>query len=71
MKQSIVDFHQDEEGNWVAKLVCGHNQHLRHQPPWQNRPWVLTEKGRQRELGALLDCKKCEEQAPRDWFENS
>ncbi|MFB8831117.1 DUF3565 domain-containing protein [Azotobacter sp. CWF10] len=24
----------------MAVLSCGHTQHLRHQPPWQNRPWV-------------------------------
>jgi hypothetical protein len=25
----------------VAELSCGHTQHLRHQPPWQSRAWVL------------------------------
>lgn len=31
-QQPIVGFHQDEEGDWVASLACGHNQHVRHNP---------------------------------------
>lgn len=30
LPQSIIGFHQDEEGHWVAELACGHNQHVRH-----------------------------------------
>ena len=37
----LLGFHQDEDGHWVAELSCGHTQHLRHQPPWQNRAWVM------------------------------
>ncbi|EPN68410.1 hypothetical protein A245_03798, partial [Pseudomonas syringae pv. actinidiae ICMP 19096] len=29
-------------------LSCGHTQHLRHQPPWQSRAWVLDPVQRQR-----------------------
>lgn len=61
MQQAIVGFHLDEEGHWVADLACGHGQHVRHDPPWQNRPWVLTEQGRKEKLGGMLECKKCEE----------
>jgi len=67
MKQPIVGFHKDEEGHWVAQLSCGHGQHVRHNPPWRNRPWVLTPAGRERHIGAKLECKKCEEGSPRDW----
>ena len=42
MKRAITGFHQDDEGHWVADLVCGHTQHVRHNPPLSNRPWVLT-----------------------------
>jgi len=35
-------FHQDEDSDWVAALECGHSQHVRHDPPWMERPWVLT-----------------------------
>jgi hypothetical protein len=38
MQQPIVGFHQDDVGDWVADLACGHTQHIRHQPPWVNRP---------------------------------
>lgn len=61
MQQAIVSFHLDEQGHWVAELACGHGQHVRHDPPWQNRPWVLTEQGRKKKLGMMLECKKCEE----------
>ncbi len=61
MNRKITGFHRDEEGHWVAELECGHAQHVRHDPPWINRPWVTTEEGRARTLGAELDCKRCEE----------
>ena len=61
MQQSIIGYHQDEEGHWVADLRCGHGQHVRHQPPMTSRPWVLTEEGRQVFIGPELNCKKCEE----------
>ncbi|MET0349673.1 MAG: DUF3565 domain-containing protein, partial [Rhizobacter sp.] len=41
MDQPITGFHQDDEQHWVAQLACGHNQHVRHDPPWQLRPWVI------------------------------
>ena len=61
MKRKIRNFHQDELGDWVAELECGHMQHVRHDPPWQERPWVVTAAGRQSRIGMELDCKKCEE----------
>lgn len=65
--QPIVGYHLDDAGDWVAELACGHNQHVRHDPPWQNRPWVVTPEGRASKLGCVLDCRKCEQGAPRDW----
>lgn len=55
----IIGFHQDEERHWVAELACGHCQHVRHQPPWINRPWVMTAEGRAQALGQTLPCKLC------------
>lgn len=71
MKQPIIGFHCDEQGHWVAELACGHNQHVRHNPPWQNRPWVINEAGRRRHLGRTLNCKKCDAGAPRDRLDES
>ncbi len=66
MKQPIVGYHKDEEDHWVAQLGCGHNQHVRHDPPWMNRPWVTSAEGREFKLGFELDCKKCDQGAPAD-----
>ncbi len=60
MQQPIVAFHQDDAGNWIADLACGHSQHLRHQPPWQLRPWVTTAEGRTARLGTHLNCPLCD-----------
>ena len=62
MQQTIIDFHLDDEQHWVAQLACGHNQHVHHTPPWQNRPWVLTEDGRNEKLGMMLECKVCHQE---------
>jgi hypothetical protein len=59
VSRKIVGFHLDEEGHWVAELECGHGQHVRHDPPWQLRPWVLTPEGRAKFIGVELQCKKC------------
>lgn len=56
----VLDFHQDEDGHWVADLSCGHTQHLRHQPPWQNRAWVLDSEQRHRQLGQAFACGWCQ-----------
>ncbi|WPB76588.1 DUF3565 domain-containing protein [Archangium violaceum] len=63
MKQPITGFHLDEENHWVADLACGHRQHMRHDPPWMERPWILTEEGRRSRLGIELECKRCDEAA--------
>jgi hypothetical protein len=63
MQRKIVGYHQDDEQHWVADLECGHAQHVRHNPPWVNRPWVVSPHGRRRHLGRLLDCKHCDHQA--------
>lgn len=59
MARRIVGFEQDSEGHWVAQLECGHGQHVRHNPPWINRPWVVTPEGRAQAIGRTLDCAKC------------
>lgn len=60
MQRRIVGYHQDEEGHWVVELECGHSQHVRHNPPWSNRPWVTTPQGRASQLGEVLECRLCE-----------
>lgn len=60
MERRIIGYHMDEAGDWVAELECGHEQHVRHDPPWQNRPWVMTEAGRAKFLGSDLNCRLCD-----------
>jgi hypothetical protein len=66
LKRKIIDFHKDEHDDWVADLECGHKQHVRHNPPWQDRPWIVTPEGRMTRIGAELDCKHCDEQESED-----
>lgn len=65
MERRIVGFHQDDFGDWIAELDCGHTQHVRHDPPWQVRAWVVTPEGRRRFLGATLHCVACDRSSPR------
>lgn len=60
--RKIVGFHQDEHADWVAELLCGHTQHVRHNPPWSLRPWVINVVGRNEHLGMLLPCRKCQQE---------
>ncbi|HRD75573.1 MAG TPA: DUF3565 domain-containing protein [Hyphomicrobiaceae bacterium] len=57
--QAIAGFVQDEEGHWVALLACGHRQHMRHVPPFIERPWVATEQGRVAKFGTAIPCSLC------------
>jgi hypothetical protein len=56
---AITGFHQDEQEDWVADLSCGHGLHMRHNPPWLVREWVLTAAGRQAFIGRIVKCTKC------------
>ncbi len=56
---AIVGFRQDDDGAFVAELACGHAQHVRHRPPFEKRPWVMTEEGRRTFLGTALPCPLC------------
>jgi hypothetical protein len=59
MQRAIIGFHRDEDGQWVADLECGHSQHMRHTPPFVERPWVATPQGRSRMVGVRLTCVEC------------
>lgn len=60
MERRIIGFHQDDEDHWVAELECGHTRHVRHQPPWEARLWVLTAEGRSSRLGTVVPCAECD-----------
>jgi hypothetical protein len=66
VRRAIVGFELDEVGDWIALLACGHRQHVRHRPPWQERPWVLTTEGRQGRLGSPLECAECDQSDGQD-----
>lgn len=63
MKRKIKGFHQDEFQHWIADLACGHTQHVRHDPPWQIREWVITKQGRMEKIGFELDCVDCDKKS--------
>ena len=60
MIRTIDEFHQDDVGDWVAELSCLHNQHVRHRPAFQERPWVVSAAGRSEHVGAQLECRLCD-----------
>ena len=60
MRRLITGFKIDGHGDWVAFLSCGHRQHVRHRPPFEERPWVITELGRRDKLGTPIDCIGCD-----------
>jgi hypothetical protein len=63
--RKIVDFHLDEFFDWVADLECGHQQNVRHNPPWLNRHWVTTPQGRLEHIGQNLLCIACLQSSSR------
>ena len=67
MIRTIVGFVQDEAGDFVAELSCLHRQHVRHRPPFVERPWVLEEPGRAAHLGSPIECPLCDRaELPKD-----
>ena len=64
MRQEIVRFVLDDEGDWIVHLACGHRQHVRHRPPFQPRPWVTDEAGRRSRIGTDLECPLCDRGEP-------
>ncbi|MCE0461263.1 MULTISPECIES: DUF3565 domain-containing protein [Pseudomonas] len=65
-RPTVTGFHQDEDGHWVVELSCGHTQHLRHQPPWQARAWVLDPLQRIEKIGQSFDCGWCAQASVSD-----
>lgn len=59
LPRKIVGYHLDENFDWVAELECGHQQHVRHNPPWTVRQWVTNPQGRREHLGQPLPCTAC------------
>ena len=62
MQTTISGFEQDDEGYWVALLSCGHRQHVRHKPPFIERPWVVERQSREAMVGQPIDCPLCDPQ---------
>jgi len=62
VQRAMVGFETDDVGDWVALLECGHRQHVRHRPPWQERPWVLSAEGREGRIGSTLECPACDDE---------
>ena len=60
MQRAITGFATDAAGDPIALLSCGHPQHVRHRPPFFERPWVTSEAGRAGMLGRPLECVRCD-----------
>jgi hypothetical protein len=59
MQRVVTGFDQDEFGHWRAQLACGHAIHVRHDPPWTLRTWVLDPEQRAQRIGSVMNCKRC------------
>lgn len=68
MERQITGFNLDNEGEPIALLSCGHAQHVRHNPPFINRPWVVSEEGRNGMMGKMLNCVRCDKFEMPDGF---
>ncbi|BCT69171.1 DUF3565 domain-containing protein [Nitrosospira sp. NRS527] len=68
MERPITGFDLDSEGDPIALLNCGHAQHVRHNPPFINRPWVISEEGRNSMIGKMLNCVRCDKFEMPDGF---
>jgi tellurite methyltransferase len=61
MNRAIVEFREDANSEWVVALSCGHRRHVRHDPPFRDRPWAVTPEGRQSQIGIEIDCGSCDQ----------
>ena len=60
MNREITGFLLDDQGDWIAELSCGHQQHVHHRPPFQIRPWVVDAESRRSRVGSSLSCPLCD-----------
>lgn len=60
VQRVITGYHQDDNTDWVAELACGHDQHVRHRPPFEERAWVQEAAGRSGRIGRPLECPLCD-----------
>lgn len=68
VRRTIIGFHRDEESHWVADLDCGHAQHIRHDPPFFSRSWVMTTTGRESRMGSEWECGWCDSKTIPDGY---
>jgi hypothetical protein len=57
--RKIVGFRMDADRTWVADLECGHQKHVRNDPPYTDHHWVTTAQGRLEHMGQELICSAC------------
>lgn len=55
----ILSFTRDADGDWVARLECGHRRHIRHHPPLADYPWITDAAARASKIGAQIECERC------------
>ena len=60
MQRAMIGFRRDDDGDWVAELVCLHSQHIRHDPPFWEAAWIEDDEKRAARVGQLLDCPLCD-----------
>jgi hypothetical protein len=66
MHRQVIGFYQDKDQHWVARMDCADGQHVRHDPPWMVREWVMKESSREARIGSWMECRKCDERGTGD-----
>jgi len=70
VQRTIVDFHQDDQGERLATLACGNERHVRHRPPLFPGSWVLEAEGGGKRIGTPLECGLCDQGGEAACFAN-
>jgi tellurite methyltransferase len=61
MQRRILSFETDEDGDWRVRLDCGHQRHLRHDPPREVRPQLSDPHAREEAIGQEIECGRCDQ----------
>lgn len=57
--RTILGWRREAADTVVSTLDCGHDRHVRHQPPLSSHAWVLDDAACDARVGASIECLRC------------